>query len=57
MDEDTAYIEAVGSVRALASLQFMGLPLPQDRLGGILRYQTDHDEVDAPQVAGRERPV
>jgi succinate dehydrogenase / fumarate reductase flavoprotein subunit len=45
MDEDTAYIEAVGSVRALASLQFMGLPLPQDRLGGILRYQTDHDEV------------
>jgi succinate dehydrogenase / fumarate reductase, flavoprotein subunit len=45
MDEDTAYVEAVGSVRALASLQFMGLPLPQDRLGGILRYQTDHDEV------------
>ena len=30
--------------RALASLQFMGLPLPQDRLGGVLRYQTDHDE-------------
>jgi succinate dehydrogenase / fumarate reductase, flavoprotein subunit len=45
MDEDTAYVEAVGSARALASLQFMGLPLPQDRLGGILRYQTDHDEV------------
>src|SRR5580700_5890119 len=45
MDEDTAYVEAVGSLRALASLQFMGLPLPQDRLGGILRYQTDHDEV------------
>src|SRR5579871_4355945 len=45
MDEDTAYIEAVGSARALASLQFMGLPLPQDRLGGVLRYQTDHDEV------------
>jgi len=45
MDEDTAYAEAVGSVRALASLQFMGLPLPQDRLGGVLRYQTDHDEV------------
>jgi succinate dehydrogenase / fumarate reductase, flavoprotein subunit len=45
MDEDTAYVEAVGSVRALASLQFMGLPLPQDRLGGVLRYQTDHDEV------------
>ena len=45
MDEDAAYVEAVGSARALASLQFMGLPLPQDRLGGVLRYQTDHDEV------------
>jgi succinate dehydrogenase/fumarate reductase flavoprotein subunit len=45
MDEDTAYIEAVGSARALSSLQFMGLPIPQDRLGGVLRYQTDHDEV------------
>jgi succinate dehydrogenase / fumarate reductase, flavoprotein subunit len=45
MDEDTAYVEAVGSVRAMSSLQFMGLPIPQDRLGGVLRYQTDHDEV------------
>ncbi len=45
MDEDTAYVEAVGSSRAMASLQFMGLPLPQDALGGTLRYQTDHDEV------------
>lgn len=45
MDDDTAYVEAVGSVRALASLQYMGLPIPQDRLGGVLRYQTDHDEV------------
>ncbi|MCH2249083.1 MAG: FAD-binding protein [Cognatishimia sp.] len=45
MDEDTAYIEAVGSPRAMASLQFLGLPLPQDQLGGTLRYQTDHDEV------------
>jgi succinate dehydrogenase / fumarate reductase, flavoprotein subunit len=45
MDEDTAYVEAVGSVRAMASLQFMGLPLPQDIYGGTLRYQTDHDEV------------
>jgi succinate dehydrogenase / fumarate reductase, flavoprotein subunit len=35
----------VGSSRALSSLQFMGLPIPQDRLGGVLRYQTDHDEV------------
>ncbi|MDA7485233.1 FAD-binding protein [Planktomarina temperata] len=45
MDEDTAYIEAVGSIRAMASLQYLGLPLPQDPLGGTLRYQTDHDEV------------
>ncbi len=45
MDEDTAYVEAVGSARMMATLQFMGLPLPQERLGGTLRYQTDHDEV------------
>lgn len=45
MDEDTAYVEAVGSSRMMASLQFLGLPLPQDALGGTLRYQTDHDEV------------
>ena len=45
MNEDAAYVEAVGSSRALSSLQFMGLPIPQDRLGGVLRYQTDHDEV------------
>lgn len=44
MDEDTAYIEAVGSPRAMASLQFLGLPLPQDRFGATLRYKTDHDE-------------
>lgn len=45
MDEDMAYVEAVGSLRAMASLQYLGLPLPQDTLGGILRYQTDHDDV------------
>ncbi|MDE1992922.1 MAG: FAD-binding protein [Rhizobiaceae bacterium] len=45
MDEDTAYVEAVGSARMMASLQYLGLPLPQDPLGGTLRYQTDHDEV------------
>ncbi|PZQ48352.1 MAG: oxidoreductase [Rhodovulum sulfidophilum] len=45
MDADTAYVEAVGSARAMATLQYLGLPLPQDRLGGTLRYQTDHDEV------------
>ena len=45
MDEDIAYVEAVGSSRAMASLQYLGLPLPQDMLGGTLRYKTDHDEV------------
>lgn len=45
MDEDTAYVEAVGSARAMASLQYLGLPLPQDPLGGTLRYRTDHDDV------------
>ena len=45
MDHDSAYIEAVGSINALAGLQYMGLPLPQDRFGAVLRYQTDHDEV------------
>lgn len=45
MDKDTAYIEAVGSGRAMATLQFLGLPLPVDSYGGVLRYQTDHDEV------------
>lgn len=45
MDADTAYVEAVGSSRAMASLQYLGLPLPQDRWGGTLRYKTDHDDV------------
>jgi len=45
MDAGAAYVEAVGSPRALATLQFLGLPLPLDRYGGALRYQTDHDEV------------
>jgi succinate dehydrogenase / fumarate reductase, flavoprotein subunit len=44
MDEDTAYVEAVGSLKALGSLEFIGLPIPQDRFGAALRYQTDHDE-------------
>ena len=44
MDEDVAYVEAVGSLPALASLQFMGLPIPLDRYGAVLRYKTDHDE-------------
>ncbi len=45
MDADTAYVEAVGSARALSSLQYLGLPIPLDGFGGVLRYQTDHDEV------------
>jgi len=44
MDEDTAYVEAVGSLKALDSLAFLGLPIPQDRFGAALRYKTDHDE-------------
>jgi len=44
MDEDTAYLEAVGSLRELSSLKYLGLPIPLDRLGAVLRYQTDHDE-------------
>ena len=45
MDADTAYVEAVGSVEAFIGLKSMGLPLPEDRYGAVLRYQTDHDEV------------
>lgn len=45
MDHDTSYIEAVGSLAAFAGLQYLGLPLPEDRFGAVLRYQTDHDEV------------
>ncbi len=44
MDEDTAYVEAVGSLKALDSLEFIGLPIPRDRFGAALRYKTDHDE-------------
>lgn len=44
MDEDMAYVEAVGSIDAFAGLKLLGLPLPQDRYGAVLRYQTDHDE-------------
>lgn len=45
MDLDQAYIEGVGSIGAFAGLQYLGLPLPSDRFGAVLRYQTDHDEV------------
>ncbi|MCH6259013.1 FAD-binding protein [Puniceicoccaceae bacterium K14] len=44
MNFSTAYVEAVGSNDAVGGLQFMGLPLPHDDQGAVLRYQTDHDE-------------
>ena len=44
MDADTAYVEAVGSVEAFIGLKSIGLPLPEDRYGAVLRYQTHHDE-------------
>ncbi|EDS7008275.1 FAD-binding protein [Salmonella enterica subsp. diarizonae] len=44
MDKDVAYVESVGSVNTLAGLQFLGLNLPEDQYGSVLRYQTDHDE-------------
>lgn len=44
MNFSTAYIEAVGSIDAIGGLQYLGLPLPHDDCGAILRYQTDHDE-------------
>ena len=44
MDADTAYVEAVGSIDAFGGLKFIGLPLPEDGFGAVLRYQTDHDE-------------
>lgn len=45
MDQDIAYVEAVGSIHTQSALQFLGLPLPEDKFGSVLRYQTDHDEV------------
>ncbi|CAO96293.1 FAD-binding protein [Erwinia tasmaniensis] len=44
MDKDVAYVEAVGSIHTLGGLQYLGLALPEDGFGSILRYQTDHDE-------------
>lgn len=43
MDADVAYVEAVGSIDAMSGLKYLGLPLPEDRFGAVLRYQTDHD--------------
>jgi succinate dehydrogenase/fumarate reductase flavoprotein subunit len=44
MDADTAYVESVGSIDALGGLKHLGLPVPEDRFGAVLRYRTDHDE-------------
>ena len=53
MDADQAYIESVGSINAMAGLQYLGLPLPTDRFGAVLRYQTDHDDVGRATSCGR----
>lgn len=45
MDHDQEYVEAAGSFAAFSVLQYLGLPLPTDRFGAVLRYQTDHDTV------------
>ena len=45
MDHDQEYVEAAGSFAAFGVLQYLGLPLPTDRFGAVLRYQTDHDTV------------
>ena len=45
MHLDTAYIESIGSLYAFNSLIYLGLPLPRDIYGAVLRYKTDHDEV------------
>ena len=45
MDHDQEYVEAAGSFAAFGVLQYLGLPLPTDRFGAVLRYQTDHDDV------------
>lgn len=44
MDADMAYVEAVGSIDAHSGLKYLGLPLPEDIYGAVLRYQTDHDD-------------
>jgi succinate dehydrogenase/fumarate reductase flavoprotein subunit len=44
MDADVAYVEAAGSIDAFSGLKYLGLPLPEDAYGAVLRYQTDHDE-------------
>ncbi|MDR2789232.1 MAG: FAD-binding protein [Candidatus Accumulibacter sp.] len=52
MDADTAYVEAVGSVEGVMALKYLGLPLPVDCYGGILRYKTDHDEAGRASSCG-----
>ena len=52
MDADTAYVEAAGLVRAMASLRYLGLPLAQAAFGGTLRCQADHDDVSRATCCG-----
>ena len=40
---DIALAEAVGSMEAFYSLVSIGVPFPQDPVGGFVGYKTDHD--------------
>jgi hypothetical protein len=41
-----------GSSRIAALAVLLGLPIPLDRLGAVLRYQTDHDEAERATSCG-----
>lgn len=43
MHGDLALAEALGSAEAFYSLVSIGVPFPQDELGGFVGYKTDHD--------------
>jgi hypothetical protein len=57
MGEDTAYVEAVGSLSALSSLQFTGLPILQDQLGGVLGIRSTTMGSAGQRTVGRARLV
>lgn len=41
---ELAYIEAINSYKCFCRLMSLGVDFPQDEFGGIVGYQTDHDE-------------
>lgn len=43
MHKDTAFIEAVNSIKCFLRLVDYGVPFPQDEYGRFIGYQTDHD--------------